>query len=84
LVAARGTRRAIEAASAESLAGAPAGPEQATARLGGRRALFTGLKPIGAEAEMVVYAREAHAIRERAHQEDPQNRLLAWFDRHLK
>jgi dipeptidyl aminopeptidase/acylaminoacyl peptidase len=45
---------------------------------------FTGLKAIGAEAEMVVYPREAHAIRERAHQEDLQNRVLAWFDRHLK
>ncbi len=45
---------------------------------------FTGLKAIGVEAEMVVYPREGHTIRERAHQEDLQNRVLAWFDRHLK
>jgi len=45
---------------------------------------FTGLKAIGVEAEMVVYPREAHAIRERAHQEDLQNRVIAWFYRHLK
>lgn len=45
---------------------------------------FTGLKAIGVEAEMVVYPREGHPIRERAHQEDLQNRALAWFDRHLK
>lgn len=45
---------------------------------------YTGLQKIGVEAEMVVYPREAHSIRERGHQEDLQNRVLAWFDRHLK
>ena len=45
---------------------------------------YTGLQAMGVEAEMVVYPREGHAIRERGHQEDLQNRALAWFDRHLK
>jgi dipeptidyl aminopeptidase/acylaminoacyl peptidase len=45
---------------------------------------YTGLKANGVEAEMVVYPREGHSIREREHQEDLQERVLAWFDRHLK
>ncbi len=45
---------------------------------------FTALKALGVETEMVIYPREAHSIRERAHQEDLQTRLLAWFDHHLK
>ena len=45
---------------------------------------YTGLKTIGVETEMVTYPREGHGIRERGHQEDLQNRVLAWFDRHLK
>jgi dipeptidyl aminopeptidase/acylaminoacyl peptidase len=52
--------------------------------VGQGREFFTGLEAIGVEAEMVVYPREGHSIRERAHQEDLQNRVLAWFDRHLK
>lgn len=44
---------------------------------------YTGLKTLGVEAEMVVYPREGHGIRERGHQEDLQNRVLAWFDRHI-
>ena len=43
----------------------------------------TGLKAMGVETEMVVYPREGHTIRERGHQEDLQNRVLAWLDRHL-
>lgn len=45
---------------------------------------FIGLKAMGVETEMVVYPREGHSIRERGHQEDLQNRILAWFDSHLK
>ena len=45
---------------------------------------YTGLKAMGVEAEMVVYPREGHGIRERGHREDLQNRVVAWFDRHLK
>jgi len=45
---------------------------------------YSGLKANGVQAEMVIYPREGHSIRERAHQEDLQNRVLAWFDGHLK
>ena len=45
---------------------------------------YSGLKAIGVETEMVVYPGEGHGLRERAHQEDLGNRILDWFDRHLK
>jgi dipeptidyl aminopeptidase/acylaminoacyl peptidase len=43
----------------------------------------TALKALGVETEMVVYPREGHGIRERAHQIDIQRRVVAWFDRFL-
>ena len=45
---------------------------------------YYGLKNLNREAEMVVYAREPHNIAEPAHQIDLQNRVLKWFDEHLK
>jgi dipeptidyl aminopeptidase/acylaminoacyl peptidase len=68
------TRQAYRVAAKEDGAGAP---ERLTSADG-------GVDEFGVEAEMVVYPREGHPIRERAHQEDLQNRVLAWFDRHLK
>ncbi|WP_236795121.1 S9 family peptidase [Amycolatopsis sp. GM8] len=41
------------------------------------------LTNFGVEHEYVVYPRENHAIRERAHQLDLLNRTRAWFDRWL-
>lgn len=48
------------------------------------RMWYRGLQLLGVETEMVIYPRDAHAIRERRHQIDHQERVLAWFDRHLK
>ena len=45
---------------------------------------YNGLKDVGVETEMVVYPRERHSIQERAHQLDVQQRILAWFNKHLK
>ena len=45
---------------------------------------YTGLKDVGVETEMVVYPREGHSLQEYAHQLDVQNRVIAWFDKHLK
>lgn len=45
---------------------------------------YNGLKDVGVETEMVVYPRERHAIQEYSHQLDLQERILAWFDKHLK
>jgi len=45
--------------------------------------LHTALRTLGVETEMVVYPREGHSLRERAHQVDLQKRALAWFERFL-
>jgi dipeptidyl aminopeptidase/acylaminoacyl peptidase len=46
--------------------------------------LYNGLKQLGVETEMVVYPRELHALKERAHQLDLLSRVLRWYDQHLK
>jgi dipeptidyl aminopeptidase/acylaminoacyl peptidase len=48
------------------------------------RAWYAGLKNRGIETEMIIYPREGHALSERPHQLDLMQRVLAWFDRHLK
>ena len=60
------------------------GANDAGVPLGQGHEFFTALQKLGVESEMVVYPREGHSIRERGHQEDLQDRVLAWFDRHLK
>ena len=45
---------------------------------------YQALKQLGVEAEMVIYPREPHGIRERAHQLDLLARVLAWYDKFLK
>ena len=45
---------------------------------------YNGLKALGVEAEMVVYPREPHVFKERAHQVDLLKHVLAWFDKYLK
>ncbi len=45
---------------------------------------YNGLKMLRVPAEMVVYPREPHGFRERAHQIDLLKRVLAWYDRYLK
>ena len=52
--------------------------------VGQGREFSAALKALGVETELVIYPREGHTIRERGHQEDLQNRVLVWFDRHLK
>jgi dipeptidyl aminopeptidase/acylaminoacyl peptidase len=46
--------------------------------------LYTALKELGVETQMVVYSREGHTIREFQHRLDVQRRALTWFDAHLK
>ncbi len=48
------------------------------------RAWYVGLKQRGIESEMVIYPRERHTLSERPHQLDLMQRVLDWFDRHLK
>lgn len=46
--------------------------------------LYRGLKHYGVETELVVYPREPHGLREEKHLVDRLNRILAWYDKHLK
>jgi dipeptidyl aminopeptidase/acylaminoacyl peptidase len=46
--------------------------------------LYRGLKHYGVETELVMYPREPHGFREEKHLLDRLNRILAWYDAHLK
>jgi dipeptidyl aminopeptidase/acylaminoacyl peptidase len=46
--------------------------------------LYRGLKRYGVETELVVYPREPHGFHEERHLLDRLNRILAWYDKHLR
>jgi dipeptidyl aminopeptidase/acylaminoacyl peptidase len=46
--------------------------------------LHAGLRERGVSVEYVVYPREGHGFRERAHRLDALTRILGWFERHLR
>jgi dipeptidyl aminopeptidase/acylaminoacyl peptidase len=46
--------------------------------------LYRGLKRYGVETELVVYPREPHGFHEEKHLLDRLNRILVWYDKHLK
>jgi dipeptidyl aminopeptidase/acylaminoacyl peptidase len=48
------------------------------------REMYTALRAMGVEAELVTYPREHHPILERQHQLDLLARVLEWCDRYLK
>jgi dipeptidyl aminopeptidase/acylaminoacyl peptidase len=52
--------------------------------LGQSQELYRGLKRYGVETELVVYPREPHGLQEEKHLLDRLNRILAWYDKHLK
>ena len=52
--------------------------------LGQSQELYRGLKRYGVEAEFVTYPREPHGFHEEKHLLDRLNRILAWYDAHLK
>ncbi len=60
------------------------GQEDATDPIGQVQQFFRGLKRYKVECELVVYPREGHGIREEKHQVDVLNRVIAWFETHLK
>jgi dipeptidyl aminopeptidase/acylaminoacyl peptidase len=45
--------------------------------------LYRGLKHKGVPTQLVIYPREPHGLRERAHQIDYNQRALAWYQRYL-
>jgi dipeptidyl aminopeptidase/acylaminoacyl peptidase len=52
--------------------------------LGQSQELYRGLKRYGVETELVVYPREPHGFHEQKHLLDRLNRILSWYDAHLK
>jgi dipeptidyl aminopeptidase/acylaminoacyl peptidase len=46
--------------------------------------LYRGLKHYGVETELVMYPREPHGLREEKHLLDRVQRILSWYDAHLK
>src|SRR5690606_15851033 len=51
---------------------------------GQAKELYRALRHAGTTAEIVLYPREGHGLRERAHQIDFANRFLDRFDAHVK
>jgi dipeptidyl aminopeptidase/acylaminoacyl peptidase len=60
------------------------GEADTTDPLGQSQELYRGLKYYGVEAELVVYPREGHGLREERHLLDRLNRIIAWYEKHLK
>src|SRR5216683_2946462 len=52
--------------------------------LGQSQELYRGLKHYGVETELLVYPREPHGFHEEKHLLDRLNRILTWYDKHLK
>lgn len=52
--------------------------------LGQSQELYRGLKRYGVNTELVVYPREPHGFHEEKHLLDRLNRIVAWYDAHMK
>jgi dipeptidyl aminopeptidase/acylaminoacyl peptidase len=59
------------------------GDADTTDPIGQSEELYRGLKHYGVEAEMVIYPREPHGLREEKHLVDRLNRIVAWYESHL-
>ncbi len=60
------------------------GENDRTDPLGQSQMLYRALKRYGVECEFVVYPREPHGLQEEKHLIDRLNRIVRWFDAHLK
>ena len=52
--------------------------------LGQSQELYRGLKRYGVDTELVVYPREPHGFHEEKHLLDRLNRVVAWYNAHMK
>jgi dipeptidyl aminopeptidase/acylaminoacyl peptidase len=59
------------------------GEDDETDPIGQSQQFYRGLKRYGVPAELVLYPREPHGLREEKHLVDRLNRIVAWFDRYL-
>jgi dipeptidyl aminopeptidase/acylaminoacyl peptidase len=60
------------------------GEDDETDPIGQSQQFYRGLKRYGVDAELVIYPREPHGLREEKHLLDRLNRIVAWYDRYLK
>jgi dipeptidyl aminopeptidase/acylaminoacyl peptidase len=60
------------------------GEADRTDPVGQSEELYHGLKHYGVEAELVLYPREPHGFTEEKHLIDRLNRIVAWYEKHLK
>jgi dipeptidyl aminopeptidase/acylaminoacyl peptidase len=60
------------------------GERDARVPIGQGEEMYTALRLLGRDVAFVSYPREAHGLRESAHQLDALQRTLAWFDRYLQ
>ena len=60
------------------------GDADTTDPIGQSQQFYRGLKRYGVDAELVVYPREPHGLREEQHLLDRLNRIVAWYDAHLR
>lgn len=60
------------------------GEADVTDPMGQSQQLYRGLKRYGVETNFVLYPREGHGFREEKHQLDVLNRIVSWFEGHLK
>ena len=52
--------------------------------VGQAQELYQALAEAGVEVELVIYPREGHGTQEWDHQVDLRDRVVGWFDRHLR
>jgi len=60
------------------------GDADVTDPIGQSQQLYRGLKRYGVETDFVIYPREGHGFREEKHLIDRLNRIISWYDAHLK
>jgi dipeptidyl aminopeptidase/acylaminoacyl peptidase len=60
------------------------GKDDARVPPGQAKELYRALRHAGTPTALVLYPREGHGLRERAHQIDFVTRFLDWFDEHVK
>jgi dipeptidyl aminopeptidase/acylaminoacyl peptidase len=60
------------------------GDSDLTDPIGQSQQFYRGLKRYGVDSDFVVYPREPHGLREEKHLLDRLNRIVAWYDKHLK
>ena len=59
------------------------GEADVTDPIGQSQELYRGLKWYGVDSEMVLYPREGHGLRERAHLLDRLYRIVGWYEKYL-